>query len=78
MNTQANRHHGEPWYRSRGTVVIAMFTAILAFFLLREHWDHLAGLWVYGLLLLCPLMHFFGHGRHGGHGKKGDSNDSNS
>lgn len=77
MNPESNHHHPEPWYRSRGMVIIAMVAVILVFFILREHWEHLAGLWVYGLLLLCPLMHFFGHGSHGGHGKTGESNDQN-
>lgn len=77
MNLESNHHH-EPWYRSRSMVIITMVAVILVFFILREHWEHLAGLWVYGLLLLCPLMHFFGHGSHGGHGKTGESNDQNS
>jgi hypothetical protein len=42
-------------------------------YLLREHWDHVAGNWVYVLLLACPLMHVFhGHGGHGGHGSHDD------
>lgn len=42
-----------------------MLGAIVAFFLLREHWDHLAGRWAYLLLLACPLMHVFMHRGHG-------------
>lgn len=64
--------HTRPWYRSGASVVIAMLAVILVFFLIREHWEHLAGRWIYLLLLLCPLMHLFGHG---GHGKSGGSND---
>ena len=37
---------------------------IVAFFILREHWEHALGLAPYILLLACPLMHLFGH-RHG-------------
>jgi hypothetical protein len=34
-----------------------------AFYLLREHWGHVAGLLPYLLLLACPLLHLFhGHG----------------
>ena len=48
-----------------------MVGVIAAFFLLREYWGHVAGNWIYLLLLACPLMHLFhghgGHGRHGGH-----------
>lgn len=36
-----------------------------AFYVLREHWGHVAGLLPYLLLLACPLLHLF-HG-HGGH-----------
>lgn len=50
-------------------VAAAMTTLIAAFFLLREHWGHVAGYWPYLLLLACPVMHLFhGHGGHGSHG----------
>lgn len=51
-------------------VACVMLGLIAAFFLLREHWGHLAGWWPYLLLLACPLMHVFMHGGHGqaGHG----------
>lgn len=49
-------------------IVLVMVAAIAGFYLLREHWNHVAGNWVYLLLLACPLMHLFhGHGEHGGH-----------
>jgi len=39
-----------------------------AFYVVREHWGHLAGMAPYLLLLACPLLHLFhGHGGHGGH-----------
>ena len=41
--------------------------ALSAVYLLREHWNHVAGSWPYLLLLACPLMHLF-HG-HGGYVK---------
>ena len=44
----------------------AMVALIGAFYLLREHWGHVAGYWPYLLLLACPVMHLF-HGHHGGH-----------
>ncbi len=57
-----------PW----GTALM-MTALIAAFFLLREHWNHIAGFWPYLLLAACPLMHLFhGHGRHGRHGGHGD------
>ena len=47
-------------------VAAAMTVLIAAFFLLREHWGHVAGYWPYLLLLACPVMHLFhGHGHHG-------------
>lgn len=45
-----------------------IFAAIALFYLLSEHQAHLFGILPYLLLLACPLMHFFMHGRHGGHG----------
>jgi hypothetical protein len=51
---------------------LAMAALIGAFYLLREHWNHVAGAWPYLLLLACPLMHLVhGHGSHGGHDSHG-------
>ena len=48
---------------------LMMVALVGGFYLLREHWDHVAGNWIYLLLLACPVMHLFhGHGGHGGHG----------
>jgi hypothetical protein len=52
-----------------------MVGAILAFFVLREHWSHVVGKLPYLLLLACPLMHLFGHG-HGGHGGQKHGSDT--
>jgi hypothetical protein len=57
--------------RSKWTLALLMLVAIAAFALLREHWAHVAGYWPYLILLLCPLMHLFGHCSHGGHGGHG-------
>lgn len=44
------------------------FVLVGAFYVLREHWGHMAGLLPYLPLLACPLLHLFhGHGGHGGH-----------
>ena len=60
---------GRAWAAS-----LAMLGLIGAFYLLREHWNHVAGVWPYLLLLACPLMHLFhrhgGHGRHVDHGSR--------
>lgn len=76
MTTTHHEHHSD---RPRASgigrslkVALLMVVAIGAFYLLREHWNHVAGNWVYLLLLACPLMHFFhGHGGHGRHGSRG-------
>jgi hypothetical protein len=50
-------------------LALLMVALIGGFYVLREHWSHVAGHWIYLLLLACPLMHLFhGHGGHGGHG----------
>jgi di/tricarboxylate transporter len=51
---------------SRSGLVLIVFLAIAAFFLLTEHRAHLLGILPFLLLLLCPLLHMF-HGGHGGH-----------
>lgn len=41
--------------------------AIILYFLLTEHRQHVFSYLPFLLLLACPLMHFFMHGRHSGH-----------
>ena len=54
-------------------IALLMVALVGGFYLLREHWNHVAGNWIYLLLLACPLMHLFhGHGGHGGHAGHGD------
>jgi len=53
----------------RGNVVMWIFLAIIAYLLVMEHWAHIVPYLPYLLLLLCPFMHFFMHGKHHhGHG----------
>jgi Protein of unknown function (DUF2933) len=63
-----NRHdRNQPSFWQRSTQMALVTAALIAsFYLLREHWGHVLGLWPYLLLLACPLMHLM-HG-HGGHG----------
>ena len=56
--------------------VLAGFLVIAAFFLLTEHWAHVMGVLPFLLLLACPLMHLFMHGRHGGHHHSAGQQDS--
>lgn len=73
MNTNAPSHldHSDDGKSSAHAwmVACAMLTLIALFFLLREHWDHVAGKWPYLLLLACPLTHVFMHGQHGHAGR---------
>lgn len=65
MNRPAAR---DPGGRPLKTALL-MVALVGGFYLLREHWAHVASNWIYLLLLACPLMHFFhGHGGHGSHG----------
>ena len=86
MTTSHHEHEAAPPRESclGGALKIAllMVAVIAGFYLLREHWSHFTGNWIYLLLLACPLMHLFhghGHGGHRGHGsspnKPGDRED---
>jgi hypothetical protein len=69
-------HHprASSWFRSRTGIVLLVFLAIAAFFLITEHTAHVLGVLPFLLVLLCPLLHLFLHGRHrGGHGSHGGS-----
>lgn len=59
---------GKSRTQSVSRLILWCFLAIIAFFLLTEHTAHVFGILPYLLLLACPLMHLFMHGRHGGHG----------
>lgn len=53
-------------------IALLMVALVGGSYLLREHWNHVAGNWIYLLLLACPLVHLFhGHGGRGGHGSHG-------
>jgi cell division protein FtsW (lipid II flippase) len=74
-----NHEHGrEPdggnAMKRRARWVFAGFLAIAAYFFITEHRAHLSGwLSTYGvfvLLLACPVLHLFMHGKHG-HGSRG-------
>lgn len=60
------------WLSSQGVVALCAI-AIVAYFLLIEHRQHLAEWFPYLILLLCPLMHIF---MHSGHHHKDNSDDS--
>ena len=68
MSTRPKRAVG---MAARTKVALAVFAAVAAFYLVAEHRAHLFGALPYLLLLACPLVHVFMHGRHGGHGGGG-------
>lgn len=57
-------------------MVLIMLIAIGVFYLVREHFGHVSPYLPYLILLLCPVMHFFGHG-HGGHSRHGHPTEAN-
>jgi len=61
----ASHSHEGPGAAKRAALgALVMVGLIIAFYLLREHWGHVAGSWPYLLLLACPAMHLFMHGHH--------------
>ena len=56
----------QPFWRSPAGIALLMLASIVLFYLVREHLTHTAEVLPYLILLLCPLLHLFGH-RHGGH-----------
>jgi hypothetical protein len=74
--------HEQPggFFSSRWNIGLVVFLAIAGFYLITEHRAHVFGVLPFLLLLACPLMHFFMHGKHGGHGGHGgdrEASDSN-
>ncbi len=63
------------FWGSRSGLTLLGFIGIAAFFLFTEHRAHVLGALPYVLLLLCPLLHFFGHGGHRGHGEGAPKDD---
>ena len=57
-------------------LVLGGIAATGVVFIWTDHREHAFGIVPYLVLLLCPAMHWFLHGRHGGHhpahrGRKG-------
>jgi len=76
-STRDQSSSGDPErYQDRGRrsawfIAALMLALVGGVYLVQQHWTHLAGNWVYVVLLLCPLMHLFMHGGHGSHGDHG-------
>ncbi len=75
MNHQHKNLHEqekEPFWLSRTGLALLGFLAIAGFYIITEHRAHLYGVLPWLLLLLCPVLHVFGHGgKHSNHGKGG-------
>ena len=67
---QQGRSTGPNWSRVNQWL-LWMGLAVAVAWLFYRHNAHLLQLLPFLLILACPLMHLFGHGRHGGHGKHG-------
>lgn len=72
MESQLPSAHQTGKSGTRGKWVLLGFLVVAAFFLWTEHRAHFLGALPYLLLLACPLMHFFHHGR-GGHHEGGST-----
>ena len=59
----------------RAKWAFAVFAIIGGVFLFAEHRAHVLPYLPWLILLACPLMHFFMHGRRGGHGGHHGSGD---
>ncbi|SDH31835.1 DUF2933 domain-containing protein [Pseudomonas panipatensis] len=70
MNASPPSDRQPSFWRSRPGIALGMLLVIALFYLAREHYGHISLLLPYAILLLCPLMHLFGH-HHGGHGHHG-------
>ncbi len=58
------------WMTPKGLAALGLVGAV-TYFLLMEHRQHLFAALPFLILLACPLMHFFMHGKHGSHGGHG-------
>lgn len=75
VNSPHSANTSPTFWRSKPGIALGMLLVIVLFYLAREHYGHMLGLLPYMILLLCPLMHFFGH-HHGGHRHHGETSVS--
>jgi hypothetical protein len=75
MSSQHSTNGSPTFWRSKTGIALGMLLVIALFYLAREHYGHILGLLPYMILLLCPLMHVFGH-HHGGHRHHGETASS--
>lgn len=63
------------FWRSNNGIVALCIIAVIGYFLLMEHRQHVFQALPFLILLLCPLMHIFMHHGHGDHKQHDDTND---
>ncbi|MGC4411089.1 DUF2933 domain-containing protein (plasmid) [Rhizobium rosettiformans] len=73
---QSSNDDQPPRRISATNIVLWGFLAIGAFYLIAEHRANLLGWLPWLIILACPLLHIFMHGRHGGHDHRGGSSSS--
>jgi hypothetical protein len=66
-NTGTEHQRSSGFFSSKAGLVAIGFVLVAAFLLLSEHRAHALGYLPYLLILACPLMHLFMHGRHSNH-----------
>lgn len=67
QNKHSPNEHGKgSWWTTPSGLVCLGFLAIGGYFLFTEHRAHIVPYLPYLIFLLCPLMHFFHHGKHHG------------
>ena len=82
MHEHLNRNERDDGaWRTRAKWAFGGFFLVAAFFLLAEHRAHVLPYLPWLILLACPLMHVFMHGKHGSHGghrhgSEGENNGS--
>ncbi|PKH06163.1 DUF2933 domain-containing protein [Moritella sp. Urea-trap-13] len=62
-----SKHKKKFWSTPTGWCALLLIAAV-SYFLFMEHREHVFSFLPFLIILLCPLMHVFMHGKHG-HGK---------
>lgn len=57
-------------------IVGCLVAAVAVYLLWEEHESHILGALFWLLLLACPAVHFFMHGKHGHGGGQGEDDES--
>ncbi|MBL6751661.1 MAG: DUF2933 domain-containing protein [Nevskia sp.] len=74
-NSQQGPHPRSRWSNHIVNWMIAGLVLVAAYFVIGEHWVHVAPFLPFLLLLSCPVMHLFMHHHHGHGGHHHESDD---